>query len=189
MAWAAIWDARGTRMRAPFAAIFMSLACRDCPILAYIGVLLYSENVKREHARRGTTMTTAKQQAWKNDIIERMDASLEEVFSDAKRSGLSEDEAYELISAIARGIAHLTDGFDASKLIQFLGYTKRLESVDVITYAEMGGLSGVYCHTDGRDLPYRISTEKTRERRAAEREAEPSKPAKKIPAYLRKHSK
>ena len=100
MAWAAIWDARGTRMRAPFAAIFMSLACRDCPILAYIGVLLYSENVKREHARRGTTMTTAKQQAWKNDIIERMDASLEEVFSDAKRSGLSEDEAYALVSAI-----------------------------------------------------------------------------------------
>lgn len=174
-------------MRAPFAAIFVPFACRDCPILAYIGVLLYSEYVKREHARRGTTITTAKQQAWKNDIIERMDASLSEIFSDAKRSGLSEDEAYALVSAIARGIAHFTDGFDASKTIGALGYTKRLSPVDVESYAKMGGLSGVLCHADGRDLPYRISTEESSERRAAQRRAS-AKPAKKVPAYLRNRS-
>lgn len=129
-------------------------------------------------------MTTAKQQAWVDDITERMDANLSEIFADAVASGMTEDESYALISAIARGIAHFTDGFDASKTIGALGYTKRLSAVDVETYADMGGLHGVLCHVDGRNLPYRISTEESSERRAAQRKAS-AKHTKKVPAYLR----
>lgn len=46
-------------MRAPLAASFVPLACRGCPILAYIGMTLYSEGVKRS-GRRDPKMTNAK---------------------------------------------------------------------------------------------------------------------------------
>ena len=128
-------------------------------------------------------MTTAKQQAWMDDITERMDANLDEIFKDAIASGSTEDEAYSIISAIARGIAHQTNGFSAHEYISYLGYTKRLSTVEARTYTLMGGREDICFRTDGRDCPYIITTDQTRARREAKLAAMP--PAKKIPAYLR----
>lgn len=128
-------------------------------------------------------MTTAKQQAWIDDITERMDANLDQIFNDAIASGSTEDEAYSIISAIARGIAHQTNDFSASEYISCLGYTKRLSPVEAKTYTLMGGRDDICFRTDGRDCPYIITTDQTRAREAAKRAAMP--PAKKVPAYLR----
>lgn len=112
-------------------------------------------------------MTTAKQQAWMDDITERMDANLDQIFKDA----------------IARGIAHQTNGFSAHEYISYLGYTTRLSTVEAKTYTLMGGREDICFRTDGRDCPYIITTDQTRARREAKLAAMP--PAKKVPAYLR----
>ena len=131
-------------------------------------------------------MTTAKQPAWMDDITERMDANLNEIFEDAIASGSTEDEAYSIISAIARGIAHQTNDFSAHEYISYLGYTKRLSNVDAKTYTLMGGREDICFRTDVRDCHYGhyiITTDQTRARREAKLAAMP--PAKKVPAYLR----
>ena len=120
MSLAAIWDALGTRKSAPLAASFVPLACRDCPILASIGVTLYYKDAKRDEGKE-PTMTNAKMYFIEQELASyvsgyRNDYDLDGMFDAMEDDGLVvwDGDNYTFVDGADFDIVDYLQRFDVS---------------------------------------------------------------------------